>query len=372
MGMSNKIQNIFTDYFKESNETIKLPPEMWRIVENILECRTPAMDIHFEECPEGHGVYVLYDSCKHRGCPQCQEIENQKWLQKKKQVLLPGSHIQLVFKLPVNLSRLWLYNKSAVANSMFKAVGWCFKKLQKKDGVERGIILVFHSNGKGLSYHPHVHCLVTFGGFTKDERWDEKRISYEKLEEVYRNRLQKELVKVVKSNGFVNPPGMKCLDEIINRSSGKWKIFESEVYKTGEGVLTYLSRHMKSGVISEREIVDYNKDEVIFKDGHGSRQEIYKLKTEEFVLRYLNHVPVKNFRVVRNMGLYSSRKVEETKEYKKSLGVEIEEKKWEMPKRRCPECGREVEPVSEEDKKKLKKYCERRTGEKNTRSMANS
>jgi endogenous inhibitor of DNA gyrase (YacG/DUF329 family) len=354
--MSNKIQDIFTNYLnylKDSTVSIPFSREMWEATQAIVTCRTPALDIHFEQCPDGHGFFVLYDSCKHRGCPQCQEIENQKWLHKKKQVLLPDSHMHFVYKLPDNLSLLWLYNKAKTANCMFAAVRKSFRKLHKHDGTERGIVLVFHSHGQGLSYHPHVHCLVSFGGFTDDQKWQEKRISYDTIEEIYRNELQKQLIKMVKSEGFRRPPEMDCLEEIISRSSEKWRIFESEVYKTGNGVLAYLAQHIKSGVITENEIISYDEREVVFRQGHGSNMSISRLKTEDFIVRYLNHIPPKDFRVVRNIGLYANRNVEDTKEYKRILGIEIDERKWEIPKRICPECGKTVIPVSEEDKKKI-------------------
>ena len=357
--MSNKIQKIFTQYYGKLKQSYQLPHEMAEAAKNIIKCRTPAMDVHFDMCPEHHGFYVLYDSCKHRGCPQCQDMENRKWLHKKKQMLLPGSYMHYVFKLPVNLSPVWLYNKAQVADCLFKAVAKGFKKVKKKDRIERGIMLVFHSNGRGLSYHPHIHCLTTFGGFTADGRWVEKRIAYDCLEKTYKEELKNQLLILAASEKFRNPPGMDCKKEIVNGESENWKIFDSEAYKTGEGVAAYLSRHIKSGVVSSSEIVSYNEQEVVIRDGKGKNREYTRLKTEEFMMRYLNHIPPKGYRVIRNMGLFSTVKVQKTMEYKKELGLEVEERELEIPRRTCPDCGRTVVAVTEENKKKFEKSCMR-------------
>lgn len=323
---------------------------------NIINCRTHAMDVHLEECPDGCGFYVLYDSCKHRGCPQCQETENLKWLHKKKQLLLPGSHNHLVFKLPKNLSMLWLYNKRKVSNCLFAAVKKSFMKYRKKDGLDRGVMLTFHSSGKGLSYHPHIHCLVTGGGFTKQKEWLEKSFSYNEIETEYREQLKEDLVALVKSKGFRQPPELDCLKVILTLDNKCWRIFRSEVYKTGEGVLSYLSKNLKSGPISENDILDYNDKEVTLKYGEGKDQEIIKLQIKDFIIRYLNHIPPKRFMIIRNLGLYSSRKTKETKEYKKSLGIEIDEREWESPKLVCPKCGKQVVRIEDLDKKKFEGY----------------
>jgi hypothetical protein len=354
--MSNKIQNIFAKHYPIVMDSLPLSREMKQAAMNIIKCRTPVMNIHFEECPQGCGFYVLYDSCRHRGCPQCQESENLKWLHYKKQLLLPGSHIHFVFKLPVPLAPLWLYNKRETSNCLFKAIKKSFENQRKKDGLKRGILLTFHSSGKGLSYHPHVHCLVSKGGFNQQQKWVEKYFSYNDIEDEYRKQIKKALIGLVKKNGFIPPPEMDCIKEILTLKNKSWRIYQSQVYKTGEGVLTYLSKKIKSGPITENDIVDYNDKEVTLKYGEGNTGEVIKLKIKDFIFRYLNHIPPKGFMVVRNLGLYSNRKIKEIKEYKKLLGIKIDESKWEPPKWVCPKCGNQVVPVDDIDKKKLKNY----------------
>jgi hypothetical protein len=248
-----------------------------------------------------------------------------------------------------------MFNKREVAQCLFTAVRKSFAAQKKKDGIDRGISLIFHSDGKGLSYHPHIHCLVSIGGLTKKQQWVERSFSYNDIESTYRSVLKKELVKLVKSKDFRNPPGMDCLKEIFSLHDKSFRIFQSQVYKSGEGVLSYLSKSIKSGPITEDDILEYNDKEVILKCRDS--KETVTLKVEEFILRYLNHIPPKKFMVVRNLGLYANTNANKTKEYKRGLGIEIDEGEYQIPKLVCPKCGKQVVRVEGMSKKKLNQCC---------------
>ena len=48
-----------------------------------------------------------------------------------------------------------------------------FAKEEKYLGAMPGIISVLHTWGQQLSFHPHIHCIVSGGGITKDNGWKE-------------------------------------------------------------------------------------------------------------------------------------------------------------------------------------------------------
>ena len=52
------------------------------------------------------------------------------------------------------------------------------KTIEKYLGGTPGIISILHTNGQDLSFHPHVHCIVSGGGIDKAGNWKkEKRAS---------------------------------------------------------------------------------------------------------------------------------------------------------------------------------------------------
>ena len=38
-------------------------------------------------------------------------------------------------------------------------------------GAKPGIISILHTHGQDLSFHPHIHCIVSGGGVDNDEKW---------------------------------------------------------------------------------------------------------------------------------------------------------------------------------------------------------
>lgn len=65
------------------------------------------------------------------------------------------------------------YRKS-VFNLLFEASTHTLNTLsldEKYLGATPGIISVLHTNGQDLTFHPHVHFIVTGGGFSKVEKW---------------------------------------------------------------------------------------------------------------------------------------------------------------------------------------------------------
>jgi hypothetical protein len=76
------------------------------------------------------------------------------------------------------------------------------------------------------------------------------------------------------------------------------------------------------------------------------RKVIVKLKREEFIRRYLNHIPLNGFRIIRNYGIYSSRLKDKTKELRRQTFGECSEEPEYAPQiPKCPVCGKELSIV---------------------------
>ena len=84
-----------------------------------------------------------------------------------------------MFTLPQQLRSLALGNRGLLFNLLFEASTYTIRRLGMDDnylGGVPGIISVLHTNGQDLTFHPHVHCIVTGGGLSKSGKWQtEKR-----------------------------------------------------------------------------------------------------------------------------------------------------------------------------------------------------
>ena len=69
-------------------------------------------------------------------------------------------------------------NRKVLFNLLFQASAHTLLTLGKDEkylGAETGFTSILHSWGQDLSFHPHIHCIVSAGGI-KDGKWiQEKR-----------------------------------------------------------------------------------------------------------------------------------------------------------------------------------------------------
>ena len=68
---------------------------------------------------------------------------------------------------PQELRSLVMGNRTALFNLLFDAGHYTINTLGadvKWLGAKPGIVSILHTNGQDLSFHPHIHCIVSGGG----------------------------------------------------------------------------------------------------------------------------------------------------------------------------------------------------------------
>jgi len=142
-----------------------------------MRCRTAALGGHVLGCSAGHIAGVWYNSCRHRACPQCSKLQIDRWLTGWRERLLPCDHYHVIFTLPHDLLELWQLNRRRLTDHLFRAVqATLFEMLgdERHLGAKPGVIAALHTWGRTLTFHPHLHCLVTGGGLAADG-WRQRR-----------------------------------------------------------------------------------------------------------------------------------------------------------------------------------------------------
>ncbi|WP_408956136.1 IS91 family transposase [Natroniella sp. ANB-PHB2] len=361
------IQDIFTKYYNQCEKEYALANHARKAAWNIINCRTEAMGGHIQKCPDGHFYRVWYNSCKHRSCPQCTGMQKEEWKRKQTAKVLDTHHHHAVFTIPHELNELWLLNPKKITGILFKSVKEAlFNMLSNKKflGATPGMIATLQTWGENLAFHPHLHCLITGGGVTKAENWKESKENYllpvQELMKVFRGKFLDEIHNTV-YNGEMEIPSNKNYyetHEMLRKERKKdWNVNIDREAVYGNGVIKYLGDYIKGGPISNRRIIFYNEKEVKFyyKDNKdGRKRKIMTLRTEEFIRRFLLHVPRPHLKVVRHYGLYASCKKEGLNRCRKLLGQDgvkdIENLKWQdycesegkNDKSICPECGKKL------------------------------
>jgi len=354
--MGNKLHQLLIEELPRISTNPAISRFIKKQVRAMVDCRTMNLGGHIYFCPDSHGGLIFYNSCKKRGCPVCMETEQLKWFSNKVSLLLPVKHHHLVFKIPAELTQVWLYNKLFIQKIMFNAAKDSINEMHLKSSLNHGWISVLHTWGGDLSYHPHIHTLITDGAFDENENWQDKSLVINKIKTNYEKIIRIKLIKALYKNQLQLPPETEIenINKIINCK--KFLIRQVGLYENGEGVLKYLSNKLKTVALNHRQVISYDSETVTFYYEREGKKEIVKLKKEEFIRRFLNHLPPKGFIMVRSYGLYSTKHQTKTKELRiKLFGVIEEKSEYKPPIFTCPACGKELSIKIKYSVKKFRK-----------------
>ena len=215
--------------------------------------------------------------------------------------------------------------------------------------------------------HPHLHCLVTGGGLTDAGHWRPVRNGFllpvRVVMALFRGKLLAALRQGVAQGQLRRPEGRspQQMTNLFNQlGRAKWNVYIRERYPHGAGVLTYLARYLRGGPLANQRLVACEHGRVTFRyrlPGEASTRELrgrMTLPLEQFIQRYLLHVPAPGTRVVRSYGLYAPTKHEALAVCRGQLGQEPVvppavldwqtacQARGETHPERCPRCGRQL------------------------------
>lgn len=334
---SRGLQRLLDTHYPEFERTQRLPEYVREAVHCLRRCRTAALGGHVQACPEGHIERVWYNSCKHRFCPQCAQLQIAQWLERQRARLLACDHYHVIFTLPSELNVLWLANVRVLATLLFHAAWATLSELlgdPKYLGATPGMIAALHTWGQTLVLHPHLHCVVTGGGLA-GETWHATRNGYRLparvVMPVFRGKLLAAVHEAVDAEQLSLPAGMTLpqLRMLLHRlGRQQWHVQIMERYAHGRGVATYLARYLRGGPLKPARVVVWDAQSVTFRyadnrelDGQGrSTRKIMTLTVAEFLQRWLLHVPPPGLQVIRAYGLYAPTKRQMLAQGRQALG----------------------------------------------------
>lgn len=291
----------------------------------IEHCRTSMLGGHRLHCETCDTDTIAYNSCRNRHCPKCQASAAERWLERQRQDLLPIRYFHVVFTLPDPLRTIAYQNKQTIYDLMFKTVSETLLTIAadpKHLGAKIGITAVLHTWGSSLVHHPHIHCIVTGGGLSPDQRqWIASRQNFflpvKVLGARFRNRFLQALsaahhkseLKFFGEQKILEDPGW-FEEHLRPLRKTNWIVYAKEPFAGPEAVLTYLSRYTHRIGISNRRLVAFDERGVTFryKDYRDAetRWKSMTLQTNEFIRRFLQHVLPKGFHRIRHYGLFAN------------------------------------------------------------------
>ena len=368
---SRTLQQLLDAHYPAFAETHPLPAYVRDAVHSLRSCRTAALGGHVQACPDGHSERVWYNSCRHRFCPQCAQLQMTQWLERQQARLLACDHYHVIFTIPRELNALWLANVRVLAGLCFHAAWDTLSELladPKYLGATPGMLAALHTWGQTLVLHPHLHCLVTGGGLTGDT-WYAGRNGYLVPARVVMPLLRGKFLAAVHAAldheqltlpAGVTLPQLRMLLHRLGRT--KWHVQLMTRYAHGQGVATYLARYLRGGPLKPGRVMSWDEQTLTFwyadtqdpdAQGRGTRK-LLPLAVADFLQRWLLHVPPPGLQVVRAYGLYAPAKRAALAQARQTLGqapVALPQRlDWQtycarqgaQHPERCPVCGQRL------------------------------
>jgi len=300
IAIGQQLQSIFGDASMKD-----YTPYSKHIFSQLHQCHTAAMGMHFYRCNDTscNHTHQQYHSCGNRHCPNCGGLKKEQWIENLTAQLFPTSYYHIVFTLPHEFNSLILGNRKAMFNLLFESASATLLQLSADPqylGATSGITAVLHTWGQDLSFHPHVHCIVSGGG-VKDNKWVAAKRANGKflfpagaLKKVYKGIFLEKLRKLL-SAGLLQRAGILVEKQIKTAGFKKWNVYTKSLFGNVTAVIKYLGRYTHKVAITKHRIVSISEHSVTFryKDyADGNKQKQMTLGTTEFLRRFeLNFLP---------------------------------------------------------------------------------
>lgn len=146
-------------------------PVIGRAVGKYLQCGDLRRGFARVRCPDcGYEMFVVF-SCKQRGiCPFChQKRALTSAINIAENICAPVPHRQFVFTMPKRFRLYFRYNRELLRGLpvlAWQATLQVVRAVLAREDLPPGMIGAIRTHGQLCGWHPRLHCLTTYGGFT--------------------------------------------------------------------------------------------------------------------------------------------------------------------------------------------------------------
>jgi hypothetical protein len=347
-----------------------------RVVGKFLECGDLAKGFaRIGTCGCGNEQLLPF-SCKCRNfCPSCHQ---KKVLlfgeQVRHEIVYPVPHRQYVLTIPKRL-RCYFRNDARQLGQLCLAARDSLKRFLRTqlglpDG-QVGMILVIHTFGEYLGWHPHLHILCADGLFHKSGLFQCMRpVDLKELELLFRDRALKFLVQADKID-------QATADQICSWPHSGFGVDNGSVIaKNDTAAIERVAQYMLRNPFALSKMTYNEKTQTVIyrsKQDYHSKCNFKVFSAEDFIAAITQHIPAHGFQNVRYYGWYSNkargqrRKQElavvtedappagtdvidvsdyQPKKHASKKWRELIKKVWEVDPMLCPKCGKAMKVIA--------------------------
>jgi hypothetical protein len=234
---------------------------------------------------------------------------------------LPVRHFHVVFTLPAELRELVRSHEALLLDLLFACATDALLQLAsdaRRLGALLGVTAVAHTWGRNLTFHPHLHCIVTGGGWGAEEAWVDAAEKYllpvKALGRLFRGKFLDGLVRLFAAGKLtVTPRTPARVASLLEPAAfarlkgelyGKdWVVYTKAAFQKPDALFRYLGLYTHRVAISNHRILHLDDERVVFRTRD---RKVCTLAPLEFIRRFLLHVLPLGFVKIRHFGLYAA------------------------------------------------------------------
>lgn len=148
-------------------------------IDKMINCGDPAFGGTMYGCPHCGKLKFVPFRCHSRFCPTCGNLYAMQRTTSMSFKLVNVTHRHCVFTIDEQLRDFFLNDRSlldCLFHAVNSVVSRMFFKQNKSMDFTPGFIMVLHTFGRDLKWNPHIHCLISEGGYSDNGFW--RNINY--------------------------------------------------------------------------------------------------------------------------------------------------------------------------------------------------
>ena len=291
----NILQKIFTDHYEEIKYTLHPRPSEMENIDKMINCGDPSFDGAMYGCIHCGNLKFLPFCCHNRFCPTCGNKYSLERTTSMSFKLVNVRHRHFVFTIDQSLRDFFLQDRSlldCLFYSVSSVILRMFSKINKHKNFTPGFIMVLHTFGRDFKWNPHIHCLISEGGYSDDAFWrNVSHFNYAFLRNAFHTALLKEMLL------RIGPSFKKVFTRCYLEHEHGFYVYAKPNRCDPKTVTKYIGRYLDRPVITTSRIDSYTGDLVTF---HYNRHEDDQYVQEtipviDFIKRLIRHIPEKTF-----------------------------------------------------------------------------
>lgn len=366
----SKIQQVFDFAWKDYCASFSPSQVQTKAATSLMNCKTGKLGCNVSSCDDCGYTDFHNNSCRNRNCPNCQAVLKEIWIDQRKAEVMDAPYFHVIFTVPAELNALIYANQGLLYSLLHRCSAETLLELsadRKYLGATPGIIQVFHSWGQELNFHPHIHCIVSGGGLTRDSKLKTCGngffIPARVLAAKFRGKFLILLDQYFRAGKLTFSVSCENL-----RNSYSWQELWSALYKktwcpeiretfNGFGnAIEYLGRYTHRIAITNTRLKEVTDENVTFTAKDYKNNSITReitLTNQEFIRRLMMHVLPSGFQKIRYYGFLNNRskkknlklifRIQGHQKFRSMLtGLSMDEvlkRVWGYDLHVCPACG---------------------------------